>query len=454
MESDQGYTARKKGTDVGRKRIGIRREDKHEWESRVPITPAAVSKLMEGSDLEFVVQSSEIRIFSDEEYRQAGAIINEDLGGSDVVFAVKEIPQELFEKNGVYVFFSHTIKGQKQNMPILRQLMDLGCTLLDYERIVDAKNRRLVFFGRHAGLAGMVDTLWLAGHRLQAMGHMTPFLDLKLTHEYGSLAEAKSAVTAVGKAIEKNGIPSAIAPFICGFAGYGNVSQGAQEIYDLLPVQTIEPDDLERLTNQPDHSKNGLFKVVFKEENLVTPKNLESTFVLQDYYDTPKNYRGTFEHHVVHLSLLVNGIYWTADYPRLLTKDFLRDWYGGESKPRLIAVGDISCDIEGAVESTVHATTPGSPAYVYDPMTESTSDGWGGFGLAMMTTDCLPCELSRESSETFTEALMPYVTSIAHLDTELPFEEVDLPPEIKGGLILWRGELTPHFQYLNLHLSG
>ncbi len=112
-----------------------------------------------------------------------------------MVFAVKEIPPALFEPGKVYVFFAHVIKGQPYNMPMLRRLLDLGCTLIDYEKVTDDQGRRLIFFGRHAGMAGTLETLWALGRRLAWEGIPTPLADLRHAYEYRDVAEAKEAVS-------------------------------------------------------------------------------------------------------------------------------------------------------------------------------------------------------------------------------------------------------------------
>ena len=126
--------------------LGIRREDKNRWEQRVPLTPQHVLELKKKHCVETFIQPSNIRVFSEGEYRKVGAHVQDSLTPSSVVFAVKEIPVDFFEREKTYVFFSHTIKGQKHNMPMLKKMMEMGCTLIDYERIVDNKGRRLVFF--------------------------------------------------------------------------------------------------------------------------------------------------------------------------------------------------------------------------------------------------------------------------------------------------------------------
>ena len=146
--------------------IGIRREDKNIWESRTPLTPEQIKELSKDEHIGFIVQKSKTRAYSDNEYEKAGALVQEDLSPSSVVLAIKEIPIEFFQPKKTYIFFSHTIKGQKYNMPMLKRMMDLQCTLIDYEKIVDDKGRRLLFFGNYAGYAGMIDTLWALGQRL------------------------------------------------------------------------------------------------------------------------------------------------------------------------------------------------------------------------------------------------------------------------------------------------
>jgi saccharopine dehydrogenase (NAD+, L-lysine-forming) len=147
--------------------IGIRREDKNRWERRVPLVPADLGRLVREEGLEFVVQPSSIRTYKDEHFTGVGCRVEEDLSPAKVVFAVKEIPLDLLEPETAYVFFSHVIKGQSYNMPLLQRLLDLRCTLIDYEKIADDRGRRLVFFGRQAGQAGMIETLYALDRRLR-----------------------------------------------------------------------------------------------------------------------------------------------------------------------------------------------------------------------------------------------------------------------------------------------
>jgi alpha-aminoadipic semialdehyde synthase len=434
-----------------RARIGIRREDKSRWERRVPIIPEHASQLQEEHDIEVWVQPSDIRVFPDQAYDRAGVPLREDLSECPVVFAVKEIPANFFDSGHTYIFFAHVIKGQPDNMPMLQRLLDKGCQLIDYEKVTDERGHRLIFFGHHAGLAGMVDTLWALGRRLETEGIANPFSELKKMVEYDALEEANAAVSAVGKRIARDGLPGPIAPLICGFVGYGNVFGGAKEIIELLPVEEIEPAHVADVAKHSD-ARDVIYKVVFREEDTVEPISTANAFELQDYYDHPEKYRSRFDAYLPYLTLLVNCVYWEEKYPRLVTKKSLRSLYRGTSQPRLRVVGDVSCDIEGAIEATVKCTEPGNPVYVYDPFEDRAIDGVAGRGPVILAVDILPSELPHEASSYFSNVLMDYVPAIATADYSLSFEKLDLPPEIKRAVIVYQGELTPDYRYLEEHL--
>lgn len=432
--------------------IGIRREDKSRWERRVPITPQAVARLKQQHGIEVIVQPSQVRVFRDEEFAAAGALVQEDLSPARVVFAVKEIPPHLFQPGKTYMFFAHVIKGQPYNMPMLRRLMELGCTLIDYEKVTDERGRRLIFFGWHAGVVAMIDSLWALGQRLKWEGIPNPFSDIRNTYTYPSLAEARADVRRAGERVRKEGVPEAIAPMIVGVAGYGNVGRGVLEILTDLPIQDIEPRDVAAVAEDPNASRNVIYRVVFKEEHSVEPISPETCFDLQDYYQHPEKYRSCFAQYLPYLTVLMHCNYWDQRYPRLVTKADIRALYAG-GQPRLRVVGDASCDVGGGIEFNVGCTEPDQPVYVYDPETDTATLGVAGRGPVVLAVDILPSELPRESSEYFSEILLPFVPAIARADYSVPFEQLDLPPEIRRAVIVHRGELTPDYRYLEAFLD-
>jgi hypothetical protein len=431
--------------------IGIRREDKSRWERRVPVTPEHAWKLKEEHGIEVWVQPSPIRVFSEEEFAQAGAIVREDISPCPVVFAVKEIPEDLFKPGKAYVFFAHVIKGQPYNMPMLQRILDLGCTLIDYEKVTDGDGRRLIFFGRHAGLAGMIETLWALGKRLDWEGIPNPFSQLCHTYEYGGLARCKEAISQVGERIKADGLPAAVTPLICGVAGYGNVARGVGEILDLLPIEELEPGEVASLAEGSDYATDVVYKVVFKEEHTVEPISPEDPFDLQDFYDHPEKYRGKFESYVPYLTMVVNCIYWDERYPRLVTREYLRQLYSA-GQPRLRVIGDISCDIEGAIECTIRPTEADEPVFVYNPLTGEVTDGYEGVGPVVMAVDILPSQLPRAASVDFSGVLREFIPAIARADFSVPFEQLALPPAIKRAVIAHQGELTPDYRYIEQFL--
>jgi len=429
--------------------IGIRREDKNKWEKRVPIIPTHVSELCEKHGIKTIIQPSPIRIFSEKDYKSSGADVSEDLSSAPFVLAVKEIPIDFFQPNKTYMFFSHTIKGQKYNMPMLKHMMDLGCTLIDYEKIVDENNRRLVFFGRFAGIAGMTDSLWALGQQLKSEGVDTPFSEIRQTIDYDGKEDIKKHISEVGKKIQKDGLPKFLTPLICGFAGYGNVSRGAQEVYDLLPVTEISPSEIESVFDSP--SDKHVYKVVFREEHMVKPKSSDSEFALQDYYQHPEKYKSVFNNYTPKLTLLMNCIYWNKQYPRLIIKEFLKESFVSDDFMFRV-VGDISCDINGAIEFTQKATEPDSPVFVYNPLNDSVNDGYVGEGVVVMSVDNLPCELPRDSSKEFSDSLWHFIPDIVKADFSVDFNDLKLPDPIKKAVILYHGRLTSDYEYINKFL--
>ena len=406
--------------------IGIRRETKA-GERRVPLIPAHVAELVRDHGVRVVVQSSPDRCHADAAYRDAGADVADALPPCRVILGVKEIPVDEMQAGSGHLCFSHTVKGQDYNMPMLRGTLEKNATLIDYEMIVDRHGRRLIFFGRHAGYAGMVDTLWAFGRRLLDEGIDTSLAPVKRAFEYASVDDAaEHLATEVADRIRTRGVVPEIHPLVVGFTGGGNVSQGAQEILERLPVVEVLPDELPALAANPDISRRAVYKVVFRRDD-----------------------RKDFARHLPFLSILVNGIYWEPGSPKLMTRDDMRGlWGDGAPKPKLKVVGDITCDIDGSVEGNLRATEPSNPVYVYDPETHTARDGVAGRGPVVMAVDNLPAEFPIDASAHFGDSLFPFVAPLARADFSVPFEHLSLPAAVTGAVIAHGGELGPAFKYL------
>ncbi|MBN2357187.1 hypothetical protein JXO59_13815 [candidate division KSB1 bacterium] len=429
--------------------VGLRREDKNIWERRVAITPQHAEILQGQHNIRICVQPFPGRAFSDQEYLQVGVQACEDLSPCRIIMGIKEIPQHLILSEKIYLFFSHTIKGQPYNMPMLQKIIDLKCTLIDYECIADERSRRLVFFGGFAGMAGMVETLRALGLRLKHQGFLTPLTRIKPAYEYHDLADIRSHLREIGTDLLAQGLPEAIRPLVFGFSGYGHVSRGAQEIFGLLPHTAIQPEDLESLSIRSDAL---LYKVQFEEKHMVEPIDSSILFDKMDYFRHPQKYRGIFENYLPYLHVLVNGIYWDERYPRLVTKEFLRDRSVSGQPLKLQLIGDVSCDINGSIECTEKVTTPDQPVFAYHPVTGAVSDGHTGDGILVMAIDNLPAELPRDASHFFSDSLWHLIPAVARAEWQKPFSEIELPAEIKKAVIVHNGRLTPDYTYLSQYL--
>jgi len=325
--------------------LGIIKETKNIWERRVPLNPQAVNELVK-KGFEVIIQPSENRIYTNEEYTNAGAKICDDLAKCDFIIGVKEIPIDALIPGKPHLFFSHTIKGQDYNMLLLQKILDKKITLLDYEKIEDEKNRRLVFFGKFAGNAGMVDTLHGLGQRLKEHYNLeTPFLKIKNSYKYDSVNDTIEHLKKLGKEIEEQGLPKEITPLNIFLLGYGHVSQGSQEILAALPIEKIEPDEL--VEKSENYKENKIYLSVFKEEHLVERKDGRE-FSLQDYFENNSAYKSRLERYLPYCSVYMNGIYWTPECPVFLPNSYLKKIQ--DEDPKLLIIGDITCDIEGCFE--------------------------------------------------------------------------------------------------------
>jgi alanine dehydrogenase len=425
--------------------IGIRKEDKNLWEKRTPLIPKHLKRLKEEYGLSFAVQSQHNRCFSDLEFKEAGINVQDSIDSCSTIVAVKEIPLKKIQPHKTYLLFSHTVKGQKYNMPTLKKYLDSNCTLLDYELIKNQHGKRLVFFGRFAGLAGMIDSLHILGKQLDHRGIQNPFSKIRPAYEYRDLAQAQKSIKEISREIKASGIPPEIAPLIIGITGYGQVSKGAQEILDLLPVKEISASQLLTVRDNPSHL---LYKVVFAEKDLVVPKGPNTPFDLKEYYNFPERYRSDFEKYIPLLNILVNGIYWDKKYPRILTKKYLKE---NIKKIDNIfwQICDISCDINGSIECTEKSTDSDEPAFVYNPKNDKITSGIKGEGIVVLAVDNLPAELPRDASTAFSDALWTFIPTIANCDKSKSFEQVAFPEEIKNAVIVYNGALTPNYKYLS-----
>ncbi|KAM7438042.1 hypothetical protein ABFA07_012446 [Porites harrisoni] len=437
--------------------MAIRREDINVWERRAPIAPSHVAELV-NKGIKVLVQPSTRRAYTMDEYERAGAVITEDLTPASLIIGVKAVPIDLLIPNKTYAFFSHTIKAQEANMPLLDAMLEKNIRIVDYEKMVDSKGHRVCAFGKFAGVGGMINILHGLGLRLLALGHHTPFMYMGATHNYKNSRAAKLAIYELGEDIKAGKLPAHFGPLSFVFSGSGNVSQGAQEMFQELPHIYVEPDELKKAIQSTDHRK--VIGTVVSREDYLVPK-AGGVFNAEEYDAHPERYRSTFAEKIApYMSVLVNGTYWAPNVPRLLTYDDARNllktmkrssaYEGCPDLPhRLLAICDISADCDGSLEFMTECTTIEYPFHLYNIKTGTSQIGMAGDGVLICSIDNLPAQLPREATDYFGKLLVPWLAEMIDSHATEPFEDQHhLSDTVRNAIITSNGSLTPSYKYI------
>ncbi|KAI9244018.1 alpha-aminoadipic semialdehyde synthase [Phascolomyces articulosus] len=447
ISTKNGYLWRSSETPKGQgyRSIGIRREDKSRWERRVPLTPDAVRDLVQETGAQVFIQPSTKRVFSDDAYVKAGAIVSEDLSVADIILGIKEVPTSKLIPDKTYVFFSHTHKGTPKNMPMLKDILDKRIRLIDYELMKDPEtHKRLVAFGKFAGNAGMIDGLHGMGHRFLGLGYTTPFMYLGMAHSYRGLPSAKLATRNMGNVIQDEGTPKDFGPLVFAFTGSGNVTQGALEVFKELPHEFIAPEDLPKIVNDKNPKLNKVYGTHLKVGDYVQRKG-DGIYSYQEYLEHPERYQSIFADNIApYVNTVVTGAYWDQRYPRLMSNVQLRDLQlkqkqGIVKKGSMMSLVDIVCDTKGAFECLSHSTNIEDGFYYYDAVNEIEHKNVEEEGIQIMGIDILPAELASDSSKHFSNVLYPHIKKLIH-----PAAQTlgDLSPMLANATIADNGHLT------------
>ncbi len=425
--------------------VGILRENK-ELETRAPLTPKDVGWLIK-REVDVEVESSNMRIFKDSEYKKKGARVLKKFDRASLLLGIKEPkPEELYREK-IYMVFSHIIKGQAKNIPLLRSCIDKGITLVDYEKIVDSFDRRLIYFGRFAGICGLVDSLCYFGKKLEWKGLRNPFSKLKPAYKYKSLKAVKSAMEEVRYDIERMGFERELSPFIIGITGHGNVSKGVQEILDILHPIEIHPKNILRFVEHQKKMRHKVYKIVFLREEKFRSKKGKG-FYFEEYINKPDNFESNMDLYLPNLNILIHTSYWDPGYPRMVTKHMVNK-LAKKIPFRIEFIGDISCDINGAIELTCKATNLNAPTFTYNCKNGEFIEGYKSDGITIMAVDNLPSELPRDASIEFSSLIREYVYQISAHGIKDITNHIAIPREVRDAVITQGGRLAGKFNYLN-----
>ena len=362
-------------------KIGVVREGKTPPDQRVPLTPAQCAELKRSyPDVELVVESSEVRRITDDEYRAEGIDVVKDLSGCDVLLGVKEVPLDELIPDTTYLFFSHTYKLQPYNAKLLRTIVDKRIRLIDYELIKRANGRRVIGFGRWAGIVGAYN-----GLRAWGMRHGTFALPRAI-----DCADMKDMVSHA-KAID---LPSHMKIVL---TGGGRVGMGAHELLTSLGLREVHADAF---------LKEDFNEAVFTRLD-VEQYNARidgQPFDMEGFMADATGYKSTFMPYAEVADMYIAGHYWAEGSPFLFTREDMKaaSW-------NVKVVADVSCDIDGPVACTLRPSTIADPLYGYNPTTESECAMDDPSGVTVMAVDNLPCELPRDASHGFGKEMMAHV---------------------------------------------
>ena len=395
--------------------IGIVRESRND-ENRTPLVPEHIKKYKESNpNINFIIQPSNSRCFSDEEYELCGAKINENLNECSIIFGVKEIDPNILINNRTYLFFSHTFKINKQQKNIEKHKKDLllsilnkKITLIDYENIRGKNGTRCLGFGRFAGIVGCYNTLNLL---LRVLGKQSLASAYKIDDYERLVLNLKNLYFPKTKIL---------------VTGDGRVAKGVIELLNQTNIKAVSKKDfLEKKFDQPIFCN-------LETKDYVT-NNSSTNFNLEHFINNPQDYSSSALQYLKETNILISAHYWDPSSPKIFENEDLKDLQN------LKIVGDITCDINGSVPTTIRSTTIEEPNYWIERYTLKEIDE-NNDGIAVMAVDNLPSELPRDSSTEFSEGIINEV---------LPFLLKEDDGRILNGTITTDGSFLEKYNYLN-----
>ncbi len=398
-------------------KFAIIREEKNPPDSRVVFTPEQCKALID-QGLDLVVQTSQIRAYRDAEYADLGVPIVDSVQDCDVLIGVKEVPVDSLIEGKTYCFFSHTHKEQVYNRKLLQTILQKNIRLVDYEVITDGEGKRLIAFGKFAGMVGAHNALWTYGQR--SGSYSLPRLK--------DLATYDEAV----KIYRETPLP----PMRIVLTGTGRVSTGAAQVLTDMGIRKVTPFE---------YVKGGFDEAVFTQVHsffYAKRKDGKVFDSVQDFYDNPQAYESDFHHFLPCSDIMINGIFWDNDAPAFFTKEQMRS-----EDFTIQVIGDVTCDIApvSSIPSTLRPSTIPDPVFGYDPTTETEIAPFQSHGVDMMTIDNLPNELPRDASRAFGEMFMEHV---------LPEFAKSKSAILERATLTKDGELTRPFEYLQDFVNG
>jgi alanine dehydrogenase len=399
-------------------KIGIIKESKNPPDRRVVFSPSACAELIENyPDLDIKIQSSNVRVFTDEAYKDKGLEVVDDVADCDVLLGVKEVPIPLLIPNKKYFFFSHTIKKQPYNRKLLKAILDKHIEMYDHETITNEKEHRTVAFGRYAGIVGCYN-----GFRTYGLKY--DLFDLPKSETLKDQAEL------INNLIR-------IKPFLPNIkivvTGKGKVSGGIKEMLVGMAMKEVSIDDfLSQTYNESVFTQLDVLDYNVRKDGKIIDK--------YDFYNNPTDYKSNFMRFAKVSDMYISGHYFGTGSPYIFTRDDIKS-----PDFNISVVADISCDIDGPVACTIKSSTIADPIYGYDPTTETETDYKNNDAIAVMAVDNLPCELPNDASVGFGKMFAKHVIPA--------FFNNDENGVLFRARMTKNGKLTERYTYLQDYLE-
>lgn len=392
-------------------KIGIIKEYKNPPDKRVVFSPKKCVEIVNKfPEIKFLVESSDIRSFSDREYQSLGIEVVQDLSECDVLMGVKEVPIEKLISGKKYFFFSHTIKKQPYNKKLLQKILELNIDLYDHETIVDKSNNRLIGFGYYAGVIGAYNGLRTYGLK-KDLFKMTKAVDLKDRVEFDKIL----------KTIELPNIKILL-------SGTGRVGGGTKEVLDFLKIKQVSPRDfIDKKFDEPVYTNIDVLDYNYSS-------SIDNS--ISNFYNYPEKFKSTFSKFFSVTDMFFAGHYHNPKAPKLITLNDMK-----KNSFNIDVVADISCDIDGPIACTIRPSTINDPIFGFHKSNSIECDFLDPDAIAVMAVDNLPCELPRDSSEMFGDMFLKYVIP--------SFFNDDKDDILKKSQMTLNGQLTPRFEYLS-----
>ncbi|MBC7410076.1 MAG: alanine dehydrogenase [Arcicella sp.] len=398
-------------------KFGIIKERKSPPDRRVVFTPDELLRLkLEHPETEIKVESSDIRIFTDQQYDDVGIEVTNDISDCEVLFGVKEVPVAELIPFKKYFFFSHTIKKQPHNRKLLQAILAKKIDLYDHETIVDQNYKRLIGFGRYAGIVG-------AYNGFRAFGIKFELFSIPK-------AETLAGKEALVSKLKRQVLP----PIKIVLTGRGKVGNGAKEILDAMKIKAVSVDNfLTKLYSEPVYVQIDVLDYNKRKDGAIASKS--------DFYSNPTEYISDFERFTKVSDIFMAGHFYANDAPVILTRQMLQ-----ATDCKIKVVADISCDVNGPIACTIKSSTIADPFFGYLPSDNSEVSYKHPAAIVVMSVDNLPCELPKDASEGFGEMFMEHVIPA--------FFNGDKDGILKRAKVTENGKLTERFRYLQDYVDG